>query len=53
MQDRSSERPDETADDGLGSGPPDTGVPPVPGPPPGVPDPDGEPPINLGVMNPD
>lgn len=40
------------ADDGSGAGAPDAGVPPVPGPPPGVPDGDGEPPINLGVMDP-
>jgi hypothetical protein len=36
---------------------PATGVPPIPGPPPGIPDPDrpggGEPPVNLGVMDPD
>lgn len=55
QDDRTSEQPEDipTEDgvqDDLGG---DLGVPPVPGPPPGVPDADGEPPINLGAMNPD
>ena len=42
--------PDETAEGAA------TGIPPIPGPPPGVPDEDApddaRPPINLGVMDP-